>query len=668
MADNPFPSPQTTSEPQTTSPEAIKPSFNGAVQQGVSASEAKAEPSSGPTFVELLQYYAMSLGLLAAIWVVGFIALTLYGLRFREALGFATVIALVGSFFTRSFLPKLAEKTRRGTSPQHQQHHQSIDSAREIIETVVFVVVLVLLLKSFTAEAFVIPTGSMAETLMGYQKNVECPECKYEFPINCSQEVDPSDGNPPTRVTGCTCPNCRLPITLATPNQQGQMAASVGVMRDPGWRSGDRVLVAKFVYDLLNKDPNRFDVVVFKFPGDEKFPTGSGPVKKHVPMNYIKRLIGLPGEIIAVHRGKLWILPAGHGLRFDDMDKAAGNRTALAQLWKREFTHSDDEQMRKRFDDGLFGILRKKPENILSMCRIVYDNDHQARDLQKGDFQRWQPEADNNWTTTDKKAFQFNASPNTSWLRYRHILRNNPDRKQLITDFMGYNTWTPHDLPGQNWASDLMLECAVAVESNEGSFVLELSRGPDRFQAVFDIGRGTCTLYRITGDRSEGLATEKTKMKGKGKYTVRFANVDDRLTVWVNEKLVFGDGIDYPVVRNLAPTKENDVERPASIAAQGAKVTVSQLKLFRDTYYTTARTSPGHVDVNEFRPDDPETWPNLAKAPFSTYYVQPEHYLCLGDNSPESSDGRSWGLVPKRLLLGRAMLVYYPFSRVTRIR
>ena len=44
-----------------------------------------------------------------------------------------------------------------------------------------------------------------------------------------------------------------------------------------------------------------------------------------------------------------------------------------------------------------------------------------------------------------------------------------------------------------------------------------------------------------------------------------------------------------------------------------------------------------------------------------TLYVQPGHYLCLGDNSPHSSDGRAWGLVPERLMLGRALVVYYPF-------
>src|SRR4051812_43802642 len=60
------------------------------------------------------------------------------------------------------------------------------DNFREIVETIVFVVVLVLLLKSFVAEAFVIPTGSMAETLWGYQKLIKCPKCTYSFPVNCS--------------------------------------------------------------------------------------------------------------------------------------------------------------------------------------------------------------------------------------------------------------------------------------------------------------------------------------------------------------------------------------------------------------------------------------------------------------------------------------------------
>src|SRR5437763_828523 len=57
------------------------------------------------------------------------------------------------------------------------------DSFREIVETVVFVIVLVLLLKTFVAEAFVIPTGSMAPTLYGNHLDVPCPKCGWNFAV-----------------------------------------------------------------------------------------------------------------------------------------------------------------------------------------------------------------------------------------------------------------------------------------------------------------------------------------------------------------------------------------------------------------------------------------------------------------------------------------------------
>jgi len=118
--------------------------------------------------------------------------------------------------------------------------------------------------------------------------------------------------------------------------------------------------------------------------------------------------------------------------------------------------------------------------------------------------------------------------------------------------------------------------------------------------------------------------------------------------------------------RRRGPT-ENDFQ-PASVGVAGAQVQVRQLRLWRDTYYTT-RGTPGDVDVaaDGWGKDSPRLL-DIRNATPQTLYVQPGHYLCLGDNSPESSDGRSWGLVPQRLLLGRALLVYYPFSRAGRIR
>jgi hypothetical protein len=80
------------------------------------------------------------------------------------------------------------------------------DGTREVIETIVFVVVLVLLLKTFLAEAFVIPTGSMATTLLGYHRALTCEMCGYQFLVNASSEADDDFRQD---VTKAFCPNCR---------------------------------------------------------------------------------------------------------------------------------------------------------------------------------------------------------------------------------------------------------------------------------------------------------------------------------------------------------------------------------------------------------------------------------------------------------------------------
>src|SRR5438034_1162834 len=87
------------------------------------------------------------------------------------------------------------------------------DGTREIIETVVFVVVLVLLLKTFLAEAFVIPTGSMADTLLGYHYSVPCEKCGYRFLVNASEEAEPQERQKKI-ITKGYCPNCRYFNTI----------------------------------------------------------------------------------------------------------------------------------------------------------------------------------------------------------------------------------------------------------------------------------------------------------------------------------------------------------------------------------------------------------------------------------------------------------------------
>jgi signal peptidase I len=572
----------------------------------------------------------------------------------------------VGALFFRSTVAQAEAQVaaKGGRKPESQP----VDSVREVVETIVFVVVLVLMLKSFAAEAFVIPTGSMAQTLWGYQKVVECPDCHLEFPVNCSSEVDPSDGRLES-IYACTCPNCRQRMHFPNAPDWARDRFSVEV-RDPGWNSGDRVLVGKFVYDLLQRDPDRLDVVVFKYPGDSNFPF-SGPYKSNVPMNYIKRLIGLPGETIAVHRGNVYVLPPPEkGPRWDDYEQALKDPELFARLWQKEpYMHVNTERDRDLFRDGKFRIIRKDPDTLLAMMRLVFDNDH----FGKGMAERW--EGDPGWRAEGRGFRHDGKGEKVAWLHYSHLPnRANPRQKQLITDFMGYNTFansSHRSPPAENWANDLVLECQVTVPDNpSGELTMELSRGVDRFRARWDLrsAEGRCTLFRVNGDKESQMGESKpTALKGKGTYRLRFANVDERLTVWVDGQLPFDQGATYLPPADEGPTEANDLE-PASIGVRGAGVQVQKLKLFRDTYYTASASHPNEADAS-FDPGTPSSWKSsLEHLPVLTMYVQPDHYLCMGDNSPESSDGRSWGTVPKRLLLGRAVLVYYPFSRAGRIR
>ena len=141
-------------------------------------------------------------------------------------------------------------------------------------------VVLAFLIRTFEAEAFVIPTGSMAPALMGAHKDLECPECASPFQVSASDIQEENGESKPARVNAGICPMCRAPDIFSEKS-------------NPSY-AGDRVLVDKFCYQL--KPLERWDVVVFHFPGDAS-------------KNYIKRLTGLPGETLWIKHGALWTQP-----------------------------------------------------------------------------------------------------------------------------------------------------------------------------------------------------------------------------------------------------------------------------------------------------------------------------------------------------------------------
>jgi signal peptidase I len=108
---------------------------------------------------------------------------------------------------------------------------------------------------------------------------------------------------------------------------------------EPTLQIGDELLATKFAYGysssslpafvtlpttrrVLGALPRRGDIVVFRWPGDRS-------------QIWVKRVIGLPGDRIAMRDGRLWINGSAVGLEADGAGEAEaedGSRQAVARL------------------------------------------------------------------------------------------------------------------------------------------------------------------------------------------------------------------------------------------------------------------------------------------------------------------------------------------------
>ena len=558
------------------------------------------------------------------------------------------------------------------------------EGMRETIEAVAIAFILAFVFKTFEAEAFVIPTGSMAPTLYGRHKEVTCSGCKMTYTIGASQEVYQDSGviNPEGRVEQSMCPNCRFE------NE---------VERDAVF-NGDRIVVNKQVSQF-----QRFDVVVFKNP-EEPY------------VNYIKRLVGLPSELIQFRQGDVYA-------------KAEGEQEAT--------------------------IRRKaNPATQQEIQLLVYDDTHPPQPLlDNGAEERWVPST---YTPSDKTmggwplregtwkpdpvARNYRLSNQTTdlqWLRYRHLVPTETHWKSLesdlpksmpslqpilVTDYCGFNAVTfrsarmnnePLDDGDLYWVNDLTLDATLEIENStlESVIVLELTEGLRAAQTRFHPSSGKVDIVLLdrdaNGKYSDGtvIVSAETGDSGDGTYEFSFANVDDRVLLWINGTLVtfdrevtfVTDGFNLPGEQDLAP---------AGIAAKGTDLTASALQIRRDIYY--------RADVSEYAEDmgrssnpafgtpracevDERNFRNLAanlRSPLSygQNYVRfvteqrsryqglfdlqlgADEYLMCGDNSPASKDSRLFDYwsrpmrgieshryaVREKDLIGKALFIFWP--------
>ncbi len=149
----------------------------------------------------------------------------------------------------------------------------------DTLQSLIVAFVLAMTFRGFVAEGFVIPTGSMAPTLMGAHVELHSTLTGYNFPAGLDQRR-PNFDEVLDPMLGRNYPVGRPRVHPTTGRP----------------RAGDRILVLKGLYSF--SEPRRYDVVVFKNPTDPKGEAG----------NYIKRLIGLPNETVWIADGDVFAM------------------------------------------------------------------------------------------------------------------------------------------------------------------------------------------------------------------------------------------------------------------------------------------------------------------------------------------------------------------------
>ncbi len=567
---------------------------------------------------------------------------------------------------------------------------------RESVESFAVALILAFLFRAFVAEAFVIPTGSMAPTLMGAHKDVRCPECGFDYQCGASSEFDELGYQTNNLILTTTCPLCRFELPLDLSNNANHYTFS-----------GDRILVSKLSY--IFKKPKRWEVIVFKFPGDAR-------------MNYIKRCVGLPDEKLRVYNGDIFV---------------------TSGLSKGETTET----------------IARKPANVVeTVLQPLYDSRHLPKSLVKAGMpSAWQPwpAGEKAWSVVQTEAewsakVESTKADSVHWLRYFHrtfgpkagaakaaqqpwrlrwdLSENNAASRMdpyfgiPVFDFTCYNTSmtaqkssildrngrpsalyesgrNPRDYArfpffssdmrncniendGVNWVGDLACEFDLDIPSKSGHVVLDLVEGGVHHTCTIDLAAGQAELT-ITKDGSilEALVDGNQKVARSvanisirsGRVRLKFANVDDQLLLWVNGKLQRfpGDGAFDLGIRpgsNIAPVRTPDDPldvAPVGIGGRGATFEVKQARVWRDLYYisTAGRDyvlDPSFVQESLMDPEKLASTKVLQKRTIGQYPTEKDEYFPMGDNSNSSLDARSWGGLPDRLLIGRAILVFWP--------
>ncbi|MAT82230.1 MAG: hypothetical protein CMJ29_11385 [Phycisphaerae bacterium] len=405
-------------------------------------------------------------------------------------------------------------------------------------------------------------------------------------------------------------------------------------------RMGDRIAVVKYVRPFF--EPERYDVIVFKNP---TIPFGDSA-------NYIKRLVGMPGE-------EVWIV--------------------------------DGDVFIKKPDEDRYHIARKPVHVQDGVWQSVHDTRHQPVDPERlvkpWQGSPWIGQPESKWEQTAHGGFKLTTSGRAtlSWDRQA----DGPD------DWSAYNMISP--VRNAFSVSDIRIDATLIPDESTLQAELTIETRANRFR--FHVANAVAGVSMSPVDGPEDVVTVEEPIASilPGEpIRLECIHSDQSLRLAVNGRPVASLDYDWTPYERLANTVATPREREAGKAAStlahrlpdkpriwwsfdGSAVTIPRISMDRDLYYRpsmlTGMSRNWNEPTEQHRDAVRLNKPAAATHPDTVVKLGPDQYFVLGDNSGRSLDGRLWGaphplvaaqiddtpfVVPGDLLIGKAWIVYYP--------
>lgn len=537
------------------------------------------------------------------------------------------------------------------------------ETVKETIESIVIAFILAFMFRAFVVEAFIIPTGSMAPTLLGAHVALECPSCGYSFDASLSRDYRQGQiirKNVEHQVE-TVCPMCWFPVSV-----------------EPGSRvsAGDRILVDKFLYTFT--DPKRWDVIVFKNP--QGTDSGHRVSSQEPRTNYIKRLVGLPGEQLILLDGNVYI--------------ARGNVEDF------QIARKTDPQENPHWEK-----IQRSAWQPIYHSQYVPLEDARPWDGSQGDprrtrFHAWAPPwkavagSEKLWQlgSAQRPRRDYRFAGGAGAIRFDFIPTTLPPGHagyNSVASIFSYNRegLGANTIPRENdlEIEDIRLAASVMPEGEDVvisfSTTARLDRpeaGIENLVASIDSNGYVYLTVPMAGGKVRQLTPEvRGPALEPGVATdIELWLVDDEVSVWVGGERVVTHRFDLP----WSQVKQRPAQSPlpeVQIRIDSPEpVTLRRVELDRDVYYSDGNGGR-EIDTVNRRLDGAVSAisPVVLRTQTESYDAE---FFVLGDNTPASDDARKWSdvndwvqeryfggtprphVVPRSLLVGRAFYVYYP--------